>query len=136
VKQAGKTMHPNSQTLDCGDYDHYGCQRSEQTRAHADAIICRQGRYSQGIDDATAESELRAGFKGPPQGLHKTQIESTDFIETFLFPKLRKVCIFSYHKKLKEKKQLPTLHLLMPIGSYTFLLPWGLAIVNQVPCVN
>jgi hypothetical protein len=43
---------------------------------------------------------IRDGFKGGGGVLHRTEIESTDFIETFDFLRLGKlVCILSNYKK-------------------------------------
>jgi hypothetical protein len=50
----------------------------------------------------------RSEFKGGPVlatwGLHKTEIESRDFIQAFVFWNLNKLlCIFSYYKKYEKK---------------------------------
>jgi hypothetical protein len=52
VKQWGKIIHPNFQTLDCN------CQRFESKIAHTVAMICHQGHYSQENGDTSAKSKM------------------------------------------------------------------------------
>jgi hypothetical protein len=56
VKQSGKTIHPNFQTL---DYNH---QSSESKLVHEFAEICRQVHCSQENGDISAENEVCPGF--------------------------------------------------------------------------